>query len=223
MSKKSRGDKGEQKVIALLEKEKGYFKLINNLTLEDDRGLTHQIDHIFINENGVFVFESKSLYGEIYGDNSDTVWVKIVRGQKINIHNPLIQNKSHVKIVRKLLGNKVDIISAVIFTLNNAPYFPNENVINLSDLSLFVNEYPYKRKMKREEIDAINNYLLHKESDSSMEEHLSNIKKIKDERHQQHKEMSFAIEHRKCPRCGAPIKEKNNIFKCSKCDFRFHL
>ena len=223
MSKKSRGDKGEQKVIALLEKEKGYFKLINNLTLEDDRGLTHQIDHIFINENGVFVFESKSLYGEIYGDNSDTVWIKIVRGQKINIHNPLIQNKSHVKIVRKLLGNKVDIISAVIFTLNNAPYFPNENVINLSDLSLFINEYPYKRKMKREEIDAINNYLLHKESDSSMEEHLSNIKKIKDERHQQHKEMSFAIEHRKCPRCGAPIKEKNNIFKCSKCDFRFHL
>lgn len=223
MSKKSRGDKGEQKVIALLEKEKGYFKLINNLTLEDDRGLTHQIDHIFINENGVFVFESKSLYGEIYGDNSDTVWVKIVRGQKINIHNPLIQNKSHVKIVRKLLGNKVDIISAVIFTLNNAPYFPNENVINLSDLSLFINEYPYKRKMKREEIDAINNYLLHKESDSSMEEHLSNIKKIKDERHQQHKEMSFAIEHRKCPRCGAPIKEKNNFFKCSKCDFRFHL
>ena len=139
MSKKSRGDIGEQKVIALLEKEKGYFKLINNLTLEGENGITHQIDHIFINENGIFVLESKSLYGEIIGNNTDTVWIKIVRGQKINIHNPILQNKSHVKIVKKLLGPKVDVISAVIFTLNNAPYFPNDNVINLNDLSMFVN------------------------------------------------------------------------------------
>lgn len=223
MSKKSRGDKGEQKVISLLEKEKGYFKLINNLTLEDERGLTHQIDHIFINENGVFVLESKSLYGEIHGDNTDTVWIKIVRGQKINIHNPILQNKSHVRIVKRLLGAKVDVISAVIFTLNNAPYFPDENVINLSDLSLFINEYPYKRKMKAEEIDAIYNYLLHKESDSSLEEHLSNIQKIKNKRNQQHKEISYALENRKCPRCGGSIKEKNNSFYCVKCDFRFHL
>lgn len=224
MSKKSRGDIGEQKVIALLEKEKGYFKLINNLTLEGENGITHQIDHIFINENGVFVLESKSLYGEIKGTINDTVWIKIVREQRINIHNPILQNKSHVKIVRKLLGPKVDIISAVIFTLNNAPYFPNDNVINLNDLSMFVNEYPYARKMDNKEIDAIYNFLLLKESDSSMEQHLDNIKKIKKERNEHHKEIRFALENRKCPRCGAAIKElKNNNFTCSKCDFHFHL
>ena len=188
MSKKSRGDKGEEKVIALLNKEKSYFKLINNLTLEGENGMTHQIDHVFINENGVFVLESKSLYGEIIGTLNDTVWIKIIRGKRINIYNPILQNKSHVRIVKKLLGNKVDIISAVIFTLNNAPYFPDENVINLNDLSLFVNEYPYKRKISKNEIDNINNYLLHKESDSSMEDHLSNIQKIKKERNEQHKE-----------------------------------
>lgn len=224
MSKKSRGDIGEQKVIALLEKEKGYFKLINNLTLEGENGITHQIDHIFINENGIFVLESKSLYGEIIGNNTDTVWIKIVRGQKINIHNPILQNKSHVKIVKKLLGPKVDVISAVIFTLNNAPYFPNDNVINLNDLSMFVNEYPYKRKMSEKEIDTINNYLLYKESDTSMEKHLDNIKKIKRERNERHNEIRYALENRKCPRCGGDLKElKNNSFVCTKCDFHFHL
>ena len=224
MSKKSRGDKGEEKVIALLNKEKSYFKLINNLTLEGENGMTHQIDHVFINENGVFVLESKSLYGEIIGTLNDTVWIKIIRGKRINIHNPILQNKSHVRIVRKLLGNNVDIISAVVFTLNNAPYFPDENVINLNDLSLFVNEYPYKRKISKNEIDNINNYLLHKESDSSMEDHLSNIQKIKKERNEQHKEVRFAIENRKCPRCGSLVKEtKKNHFACIKCSFNFHL
>ena len=224
MSKKSRGDKGEQRVIALLEKENGYFKLVNNLTLEGENGMTHQIDHIFINKYGVFVLESKSLYGDIIGSLNDTVWVKVVRGKRINIHNPILQNKSHVRIIKKLLGSGVDVISAIIFTLDNAPYFPNENVINISDLSLFVNEYPYKRIMKEEEIDAIYRFLLYKESDSSMEDHLANIQKIKQERNSHHKEVSFALENRRCPRCGGAIKElRNNTFACSKCDFRFHL
>ncbi len=224
MSKKSRGDKGEQKVIALLEKEKDYFRLINNLTLEGNNGMTHQIDHIFINRHGVFILESKSLYGEIHGDAHDTIWYKIIKGKKINIHNPLLQNNSHVRIVRKILGPNVEIISGVIFTLDNAPYFPDENVINISDLSLFVNEYPNQRNLTNDEIDSIYKCLLYKESDASMESHLANIEKIKQERNDRHDDIRYAIENRKCPKCGGAIIETtNNHFSCRKCDFKFHL
>ena len=224
MSKISRGEKGEEKVIVSLNKMKCFFRLINNLTLEKEKGNTHQIDHIFISEKGVFVIESKSLYGEIIGDNKDTVWIKYVNKKKVIIHNPIIQNKSHVRIIKSLLGNDIEIISVVVFVLDNAPYFPNENVINLKDLPLFINEYPNKKKLTKEQIEKIYQYLLRKESDASMEEHLENIKKIKEDRKVKQQEITFALENRKCPRCENKIKEvKNNYFRCTKCDFNFHL
>ena len=224
MSKQSRGDLGEQKVIALLNNMGGYNRLINNLTLDGASGLTHQIDHIFICERGVFVIESKSYYGKIYGDSHDSIWIKEVKNRKERISNPITQNKSHVRIVKKVLKADLPIISVVVFTLNNAPYFPDENVINLNDLAEFIISYPSSRKLSRMEIDAINDYLLSKESYSNMNDHLNNIKKIKKERTLLHKEIVYALENRKCPRCNANIEEvKTNDFICTKCDFHFHL
>lgn len=224
MSKITRGEKGEEKVINVLSKMKCFFRLINNLTLEKEKDNTHQIDHIFICEKGVFVIESKSLYGEITGDNKDTVWVKYVNKKKVIIHNPIIQNKSHVRIIKSYLGNDIEIISVVVFVLDNAPYIPNENVINLKDLPIFINEYPNKKKLTQTQIEKIYQYLLAKESDASMEDHLSNIEKIKANRKVRQEEITFALENRKCPRCKNKIKEvKNNYFKCEKCDFNFHL
>ena len=224
MSKQTRGNLGEEKVISTLAKMKGFFRLINNLTLEKEKGSTHQIDHIFINEKGVFVIESKSLYGEIHGDNKDTVWVKIERKKKVIIHNPIIQNNSHVRIIKSYLGNDIEVISVVVFTLNNAPYYPSENVINLNDLPLFLSEYPCKRSLNEKQIDMIYNYLLRKESDASMEEHLDNIKAIKEKRRVIQQDITYALENRKCPKCKNKIKEsKPNYFICEKCGFHFHL
>ena len=223
MSKLSRGEKGENKVSEILLKQKGHFHVINNLTLQLEGGLTHQIDHIFINEKGVFVIESKSIYGDIHGDLNDTIWVKMVNHKRLTMANPIMQNKSHVRIIRKLIGNQIDIISLVVFTLNNAPYFPDENVINMKDLSLFIESYPERMRLTNEQIDMINNYLLRKESDASMDQHLENIKQIKKERIDKHKEMRIAIEQRICPRCGNKIVTKGDVFRCSKCDFHFHL
>ena len=223
MSKLTRGEKGENKVSEILSKQKGYFHLINNLTLQLEGGLTHQIDHLFMNEKGVFVIESKSIYGNIYPNINDTIWVKVINGKKMTMPNPIIQNKSHVRIIRKLLGKDIELISLVVFTLNNAPYMPDENVINLEDLSLFIESYPGNMHLTHEQIDMINNYLLRKESDASMDEHLKNIKAIKKERNEKQKEMTIAIERGVCPRCGNKIITKGDIFRCSKCDFSFHL
>lgn len=224
MSKQTRGDLGEEKVIETLNKMKGYFRLINNLTLEKEKGSTHQIDHIFINKKGVFVIESKSLFGEIRGDNKDTVWEKLERNKKVIIHNPIIQNKSHVRIIKSLLGKDIEVVSVVVFTRNNAPFFANENVVNLNSLLLFLYEYPCKRSLNEKQINMIYNYLLRKESDASMEEHLDNIKAIKEKRKIVQQEITFALENRKCPRCKGKIEEiRSNYFACEKCDYHFHL
>ena len=224
MSKQTRGDLGEQKVITLLNGIGEYARIINNLTLDGQSGITHQIDHIYISQRGIFVIESKSYYGKISGDKNDSIWIKEVKNKKERMPNPITQNKSHVRIVKKILKNDLPIISVVVFTLNNAPYFPNENVINLEDLEMFLKEYPGDRALSKMEIDSIYNYLLSKESYSNMNDHLQNIKKIKKERAEAHKDIVFALENRKCPHCQTPIKEEaNNHFICPKCGFHFHL
>ena len=52
---------------------------------------------------------------------------------------------------------------------------------------------------------------------------LENIDIIKTYRKQQQAEIAYSIESHKCPRCGASILQKGNIFKCYKCDFNFKL
>lgn len=224
MSKQTRGDLGEQKVIAILNNMDEYHRIINNLTLDGQSGITHQIDHIYISEKGIFVIESKSHYGKITGNNNDSIWIKEVKNRKERMPNPITQNKSHVRIVKRILKADLPVISVVVFTLNNAPYFPNENVINLDDLSIFLKEYPSHRVLSKTDIDKINDYLLSKESYSNMDDHLQNIKKIKKQRIESHKEIVYALENRKCPHCQNPIKEEaNNHFICPKCGFHFHL
>ena len=56
MSTKSRGDKGEELVIAEISKINLYHKLFNNFTyIHTKNKSSHQIDHILLHPHGVFV------------------------------------------------------------------------------------------------------------------------------------------------------------------------
>ena len=67
MSKISRGEKGEEKVIDVLSNIKEYYHLLNNIVIINSRSeMSHQIDHILIHPHGLFVIETKNYYGDIY-------------------------------------------------------------------------------------------------------------------------------------------------------------
>lgn len=224
MSTKSRGDKGEKSVIKLLKKEKLYHRVINDAIFTDEKSeMTHQIDHILIHPYGVFVIETKNYYGKIISDTGDSFWLKEIRGEKTRIANPLIQNKSHVKMIKKIVGKLVDVIPVVVFVKNNAPYMGDENVINYKDLLLFVSSYPFKRIMEKKEIDELYKKIKENVSDVSNKEHVRNISYLKQINRELRAEKEYAIERRICPRCGAKIIEKDMVFSCSKCDFTFKL
>ena len=223
MSTKSRGKLGEDKVKALLKKEKGYFKILNDITFVVGKTeMSHQIDHIFIHPHGVFVIETKNYYGEIICDTNDSFWLKIVKGKKEKISNPLRQNKSHMYVVYKLLKQKYDVIPVVVFVKNNAPYI-DDNAINLSDLHLFIESYPYKKELDKTDIDYIYKELKSKASNLSKAEHLENISYLKEMKQEFRLEMEYALENGICPRCDNKIIEKGFEYHCSKCDFKFKL
>lgn len=223
MSAISRGKKGEDKVKKLLrEKIKVYHKVINDLTFINEKSeMSHQIDHLLIHPYGVFVIETKNYYGVIHSDTHDSFWLKEVKGKVERIGDPLKQNKSHVRMVKKYLANDIDVIPVVVFIKNNAPYMGDGNVINYKDLLLFISSYPYRREMDKKEIDYIYKTLKENSSKITKTEHLQNIEYLKQIRKENQAEISDALESRICPRCGGSIIVSSNGFKCNKCDFKF--
>lgn len=223
MSKQSRGDKGEALVKECLESMSGYHQIINDFTYFNKRSeMSHQIDHIFIHPHGVFVIETKAYYGKIISDTHDSFWIKEVNGEQVKIANPLKQNKSHAFIILKILKGKYDVIPVVVFTHNNAPYM-DDNVINLNDLPLFIESYPFKKKLSKKQIDGAYKSITNRSSDISKEEHVENISYLKQIKKEIRDEMSYAIENNKCPRCGHPFVHRGYNFFCSYCDFKFKL
>lgn len=222
MSKISRGQKGEDLVIKELGKIKDYSRLLNNVTIINNKSdMTHQIDHILIHPHGVFIIETKNYFGKIEIDNGG--WYKTVKGNKKRISNPLLQNKSHQITLYKAVQGIFKAVSVVVFVKNNAPYLPNDNVINLSDLLLFIESYPYGKEYSKVEIDNITKIIKQVSSDISLKEHLENIEIYKQYRSEIREEMTYAIEQGKCPYCDNKILTDGRNFLCSKCNFSFKL
>ena len=222
MSKISRGKKGEEKVISTLNKDKQYHRIINDVTfINDNSEMSHQVDHIFIHPHGVFVIETKNYYGEINAETGEPFWLKTINGKTEKIHNPLKQNKNHTRIVKRLLKNQFETISVVVFVQNNAPYLADDNVINLSDLLLFIDSYPYQKLISKNEIDGIYKIIKENSTNISKKEHVENISYLKQINHEIKAEIAYALESRVCTRCDAKIVQEGDIFHCSKCDFKF--
>ena len=224
MSTVSRGNKGEKAVITKLKHEKKYHRVINDaIFLTEKSEMTHQIDHILIHPHGVFVIETKNYFGTIISDTGEPFWIKEIRGERTKISNPLIQNKSHAKIINRILEKKYDVVPVVVFVKNNAPYMGDENVINLKDLILFIESYPYIKILDRKEIDEIYKVIKANIAKISKSEHVKNIGYLKQINDELRQEKEYAIETRTCPRCGGKIIENNLTFSCEKCDFKFKI
>ena len=103
--------------------------LIKDVYIEDDRGV-HQIDHIFILTNGVFIVETKTYYGKVFGESDAYLWYS----KGYQFYNPILQNASHVKALEQLFGNKFKFISLVVFPKENKPKNMPDNVINFSKM-----------------------------------------------------------------------------------------
>lgn len=224
MSKLSRGDKGELEVIKVLSSLKVHHQLINNFTYVNPKSkLSHQIDHILIHPYGVFVIETKNYFGHIISEADDVFWLKIVGNKTERIANPIKQNKSHSIIINKLLNRKYDIISVIVFAKDNCPYTGDDNVINLNDLLLMIDSYPYKRILDNKEIDEIYSLLLAKHQDIELSTHLDNIKKIKRRKADDRENMTYAIERGLCPMCNSKLKIVGDKYRCLKCGYNFDL
>lgn len=79
------------------------YMLLNDLTLKLQSGKTTQIDHILLSPYGIFVIETKNYKGVIRGNADDQKWKQVLGKNTYEIYNPIMQNETHVRVVKNLL------------------------------------------------------------------------------------------------------------------------
>lgn len=111
-----RGEKMVAKELGRL-KKKDYI-VINDMMLPTANGRTSQIDHVVVSTRGIFVIETKNHAGRISGGEHAQYWQQHLSSQSRSFYNPLLQNRSHLRAIRRLLP-KMDaelFSSMVVFT-----------------------------------------------------------------------------------------------------------
>lgn len=220
-NKLKRGEQGELLAASILDADQSFHRLINNLVLLGENKVSHQIDHILIRENGIFVIETKNYYGNITGLEDDSYWKKtfFVKGKikTETFHNPLKQNQSHIRIIKRVIGKDYPIYCFVVFIQNNADGIDLFNVCGLKDILKRINLITIDNPLRKTTIEYIYNTLLDNEAYVNDEMHLQSIEKIKKDRRDYQKELRKAIEKKICPDCGGPLSIVSNGLKCNKC------
>lgn len=100
------------------------YLCLNDVMVEDSRGLTTQIDHVVVSRFGIFVIETKCYSGWIFGDEGSKVWTQTLpcgrgwwaRAEKHTFQNPIKQNWRHIYVLSERLNlPKRYFINAVVF------------------------------------------------------------------------------------------------------------
>lgn len=97
-------------------------KFLFNLYVPKWNNETTEIDMLLICSKGLFVFESKNYSGWIFGNEAHKNWTQTLpRGwqgdcHKERFYNPIMQNASHIKHLRRLIQGNIPMRSIIVFS-----------------------------------------------------------------------------------------------------------
>ena len=108
---KDKGSSGEQIVYRMLVDNIHVpeNQILRNVYVPAGNGKTSEIDLLVISKKGLLVFECKNYSGNIYGDATRDKWIQYLGKKKSFFYNPFMQNRSHVKYLKKYLEDYGDL------------------------------------------------------------------------------------------------------------------
>ena len=113
---KIKGWFGEKTLDALLKVklDKDKYTVLHDVTLPTTDGATTQIDHIVVSQWGIFVIETKTYSGWIFGDAKSAQWTVTHFKRKDKFQNPLRQNYRHIATLSECLGIPKEYFKTVV-------------------------------------------------------------------------------------------------------------
>ena len=113
------GEEAEKQMAFYLQREFGKEKncfVLNDLRIIND-GDSAQIDHLIVTEYGLFIIESKSVYGEITV-NQNAEWSRSYNNSLSGMASPILQAEAQGKVLKALLAyNKEKLLSKMFGAL----------------------------------------------------------------------------------------------------------
>ena len=175
------GKQGEKKVSAFLKTTKSRKKkILNNVILEFEHGNTTQIDHILINEYGVFVIETKNYKGVVYGSEGKNYWRQYLKNKSFTFYTPIKQNEGHIKHLKEMFGKKYPYYSVIVFVGNAVKKIDSDVVFSLNELGFYLDSFR-KKALRSKDIKALYRAIqaTQKHKRRMNRAHLRNMKKYK--------------------------------------------
>lgn len=210
------GEKRVSHILAKLPKER--YEVFNDVMIKTEHGTT-QIDHVVVSHYGVFVIETKTMTGWIYGSENDKYWTQNIYGNKYQFYNPVFQNNGHVRALRKVLDDngRIFIYPIVAFSRQASLriYLKESCVIYWRQLQRTIESFS-ERRLTDEQVHYVGNKLYENRIDTSekgvKEEHKKNVRAAKT--YSKNRPDSMI-----CPKCGGFLTLKQgkygNFFGCS--------
>lgn len=200
---------GEKLMSVLLRKlDPQRYRVLNGVYLPKPDGTTAQLDHIVVSECGVFVIETKTYRGWIFGDAKSKVWTQCVREKgfrrpvKNTFQNPMHQNYSHLCALEKCTGIPKDVMRPVIAFSGEATFKTErpDGVCYFGDVVKYIQSFRTPL-IRTEQVDEIVDVILEWQAtltDGQKRLHVDNLKK-------RHGGVTGGDSVPKCPYCCASM------------------
>ena len=157
------GRYGEYLIFNRLKNLDGNKKFLFNCYVPINKYKATEIDIILIHTSGIYVFESKNYSGWIFGKESERMWTQSLRGgSKERFYNPLMQNNTHIKYLKRFLPEVADyaFYSMIVFGDNCSlmKIFLTTNchrILNLRQINYEMRETVNRQMLSDEKIEEI--------------------------------------------------------------------
>jgi hypothetical protein len=152
------GDSAETKVISYIEKYFTKYKILKDLYLKTNNGLT-EIDVLLLCERGIFIIEIKSHNGYIITRGKH--WTQRWGDKVVRFYNPTYQNKAHRIALENILKKRqslasLPIYTVTVFTSSKVSFSENvKDVIKLPVLAKFIKSKPCNKRMNHSTIASL--------------------------------------------------------------------
>ncbi|MBD5518691.1 MAG: DNA-binding protein [Lachnospiraceae bacterium] len=203
----------------LKEYESDGGKFLFNCYIPKEDGKTTEIDVLLIHSTGIFVIESKNYSGWIFGSENSKTWTQTLRRgngkvRKEHFYNPIMQNNTHVKWLKEIVGTNIPIYSLIAFsercTLKDITVESSDVVvINRQDISESVKHMGNRsiQALSKMDISRIQEmlYPYTQTTEYEKQQHIENIKNRKSVENTAQENATNQNSNQICPRCGAEL------------------
>lgn len=188
----------EVNISARLFLDSSRYRGFHNVMLATPDGTT-QVDHIYVSPYGVFVVETKSRKGWIFGSEDDRKWTQKIFRHTYRFQNPLRQNVAHTTAVSQLLDLDEKRIHSIIVFVGGCKLKTRmpPNVVKGSGYIRYI-KYFRKRVFTDEQMDAICRTVETGQLRKSWSAQRAHVRHVREK-------TQGASTAPKCPRCGAKM------------------